>query len=298
MSQRIYLPFDVTIDTCEAIDWADQFPGTVARGIVTSALAFRGCACSAAGRDDQPHHAQCPAAALVTPAYGGARRYAIGPAELAPDGISFRLTLFGPAIRRYDHLLDAFDVLARHGIGPARTPVERIRVQRAGEEVFDSEGSWMRFPGEPDKILPPWEAAEEGRQARRFELATPLDLGWKRRPADPATAASVASLGRAFVRRWIALEDGAEPVAAHEVQEAAAGWLSALDGVEAPLQEAAWQSVTRFSPRQRREMSFHGLVGHFETDAPAAAALSAVIEHVPVGGRTAFGFGSVRCADG
>lgn len=294
MPQRIVLPLDIEIHARDAFIWPDAFPGVVARGVLTSALAFRVCSCHS--RDDgSPHHPDCPAADLLNAAKGGGRRYALGPVEMNDRALRFRLFLYGPAARSYDRLADALDALVHHGVGDGRNAAEWCTMSRAGDVFYDTREGVLSFPGEPDRIAAPWIVCPLGKQSMELELATPLDLSWKRQ-SDPAAALSAAGLARAFLHRWSAIDDGVKPTPPAMIRKQAEAWTEAIAASELRLADANWFSTIRHSAHQRRDMTFRGLLGRIRIDSAngAVASLAAALELLPIGGRTAFGFGTIR----
>lgn len=295
MPQRIVLPVDIEIRARDRFRWPEAFPGVIAHGILTSAVVFRICACHGCA-DGTSHHPLCPAGDLLNLTRGGARRYAIGAVELSDDAFRCRLFLYGLAARSYDRLADVLDALVHHGIGEDRGEVAWCTMSRNGRCFYDTRERIVHFPGEPDSIAAPWLVSTlDGVQKVDFELASPLDLSWKRRPADPASALSPGGLARAFVRRWIALDDGVQPAAAIVVRERAKSWCQAIDAIGGKIENARWFETVRHSARQRREMTFVGLLGTLRPDGESRelTSLAAALDFVPLGGRTAFGFGSV-----
>lgn len=300
MPQRIVLPLDVEISAKDTFTWPEVFEGVSVHGLLTSALNFRVCGCL--GRTGAiAHHPACPAADLLNTAKGGGRRFAIGPVRRDEKTLRFRLFLYGPAARSYDRLADALDALVYHGIGEGRGAVASCAMARGDRVFYHTAERILSFPGEPDTVAAPWLVSTlDASSAFNLDLVTPLDLSWKRCPEDPKQAVSLGGIARAFVNRWAALDDGARPVPAHAVRRQAEAWCLAIAAIKGRLVKARWFETIRHSARQHRNMVFSGLVGTLQarTGSRELASLAAALEFMPVGGRTAFGFGSVRLRRG
>lgn len=286
------LPLDIEIETRHDPRWLRTFPGILARGTFVSSLLFRSCLCPGAWSGEDAHDPECPVEPLLGRTTTGGRRYAIGPAAAGEDGLRFRIFLYGVAARSYEAVIDAVSSLTRFGVGSVREPARRVRVWRGDVVVYDSDQGELHYPGLPDPLPAPWRSCSiepVPADGLRLRMATPLDLGWKRRRA-PEDALSVAGLGRAVVRRWKALSE--PPVFPDREVET---WLTALERADLRLENGRWVDAARWSSRQRRWIPMGGLLGTIilTGDEHHVSGLADTLSLLPVGSRTTFGHGMI-----
>lgn len=253
--------FDVTLRTVGQpllVQTSPEQAGIIARGLIVSALCHEFCDCAAARRG---HQARCKAGHAIS-------TFAIGKANAIDGGLAIRIILPADASLAAN-LERALRALQGHGIGPDRSVVSDVRLEIKN----------FRIPI-PDTL--------SGADQLRITITTesPLALGWRTEGELPFIGLN--TIHRSLVRaaaRW-----GWSPGPRESVGVSVSETMIVAFG--------SWVRAPRFSSRTRRTMPFLGVVGHWEMDVRAdlerVRQLAAALDLLPIGGRTAFGFGKMR----
>ncbi|MGC9455736.1 MAG: CRISPR system precrRNA processing endoribonuclease RAMP protein Cas6 [Phycisphaerae bacterium] len=204
--------------------------------------------------------------------------------------LRFGVRLFGPAAAMYPYVIYAVERMLDRGLGAQRVPIP-LREVSDGEKVIYRKGDdTIRPPAQ--NVLSVDDSTSPGPSEVQVECVSPLRLQVRGREAREF---DLAALLRAVVRRVRLL--GAFYGDGDEVETPSAV-LNAAAKARALRNDIRLHRVSRYSGRQKRRMTFHGLVGRIAYEWPDREAgpqpwlEAASILHV--GKATTFGFGQIR----
>lgn len=226
---------------------------------------------------------QVPHPYVIEPPPWGARTLYAG------DTFQFHMVLVGQARHLLPLIVAAWQRALLHGLGKAAGTAELIAVHDESSEqlVFSAEGG-RTLPLRGDVLIPPEQSSAT------LEILTPLRLQNNSRPLGPDTL-TPRPLLTALVRRLALLaefhtETRWEPDFVALAQEA-----GAVVG-EAQL---SWRDWTRYSSRQRQEMSLGGVVGAWRLEGISPALWPALWlgQWLHAGKNTTFGLGRFQLTE-
>lgn len=281
------LPLRVRMETLAPAFPAGEFLPAQIRGILLSATTYALCLCAS---PRARHDEACTVHQLFEGVHPGDEApYAIGPATIDPRGFEFTLLLYGRSAEHAPSLASAMNSLAGHGIGKERTPVHTITLRdlRSGDLLYHSaEGYFYPAPSFP--VVPPIRLDPLDRTRVEIRTRTPLSLGWRASDCLQVPRLTPDALFHALKRK---LQARGAPESAVQTL------LRPLQDCEYTHGRSHWVNLARYSPRQRRRYSLHGIEGQWTwtcADTAAMQPIAEVLTWLPVGGRTAFGFGSLQ----
>lgn len=233
-----------------------EFPGSMVRGAVASALKKMVCTAAHGECGRCELRAGCPYPSLIEPAHPGidafrgerqvpppyVLRWEAAPARV-PPGVpwTFEVVLIGEGGRYAGHVAAAVERAARAGFGPDRVSGTVTIHRPDGRESVAARCEEGRRP---------WKQAA-------LEFLTPVRLTRDGRRVDRP---GVRDLARAILRRIGAL------AAFHcggPVEEDPAELLDAARWIEMRAEGVRWVDVERYSSRQRKTVPQGGIVGRF-----------------------------------
>jgi len=223
---------------------------------------------------------QVPHPYIIEPPPWGARTLYTG------DTFQFHMVLVGQARHLLPLIVAAWQRALRHGLGKSAGTAELIAVHDEASEqlVFGGEGG-RTLPLTGEVQIPP------GQSSATLEILTPLRLQNNSRPLGPDTL-TPRPLLTALVRRLALLAEFHTDVP----------WAPDFATLAEKAGEAAgeaqlhWRDWTRYSSRQRQEMSLGGVVGTWRLDnlAPSLWPALWLGQWLHAGKNATFGLGRYR----
>lgn len=223
---------------------------------------------------------QAPHPYVIEPPAWGARTLHAG------DTFQFHMVLVGQARHLLPLIVAAWQRALLHGLGKAAGTAELIEVHdEAGEQlIYAGEGSRTQ-PLVADVQIPPAQASAT------LEILTPLRLQNNSRPLGPDTL-TPRPLLTALVRRLALLAEF------HTDAPWTPDFATLAENAGEIVGEAQlhWRDWTRYSSRQRQEMSLGGVVGTWRLDnlAPSLWPALWLGQWLHAGKNTTFGLGRYR----
>jgi len=228
---------------------------------------------------------QIPAPFVVEPPAWGERDYAPG------DTLGFHLVLIGRALSQLPLVVHAWQRALKHGIGAGDGSASLLRVSLVGEAaeqtVYDAAEGQIR-PHSPGIEPPPGEA-----ERVHLRIETPLRLQHNGRPIRPQ-AITGRDLLVTLMRR-VALVSEFHAAQRLDLDYRALAEAAARVRSETAL---AWQDWTRYSSRQKQEMTLGGVVGEWTLRGELAPFLPMLYlgQWLHVGKNASFGLGRYHLA--
>jgi len=213
--------------------------------------------------------------------------------QLADNGWSFDLLLFGRGIDFLPHIVHSVQKMGEEGIGAAtRHDMGRFIVEKLEESdtpIFDSESGRLHHAPSVSELslgVPPSEPV----RILRCTLETPLRL---KKDNTLQKALPFHVLIRAALRRIAALETAygqGEPALDYS------GLVLRAEQVETTESMIRWQDLLRFSNRQQQKVSLSGLIGtaEYRGELNGFVPLLEYASRVNLGKQTVFGLGKMR----
>lgn len=207
---------------------------------------------------------QVPNPYVVEPPPAGTRRVPTG------GTLEFHMVLVGAeALRQLPLIVHAWQRALRHGLGQARVPSRLAGVQWVGEggaaePVLDAASSQVREHVATVSVPP----VPPGLHRLHLQVHTPLRLQRDGHALGPreldARTLLLAALRRATL--MLHLHAGLQDTPGADTL------LTAVDTIRDDRSGLRWRDWTRYSSRQRREMTLGGVVGRWGLDGDLAAA--------------------------
>lgn len=245
-----------------------EYAGSTLRGVFGSALRriacvtrepqckacplYRTCAYPAVFETPPPHHhplqkfSQIPNPFVVEPPAWGEKAYAPG------ETLAFDLVLIGQALKHLPLIVLAWQRAFEHGVGKGDGTARLIRIQHEGETIYSDDTRQLREHSQTLTLADP--SDKPGLLTLRF--ATPLRLQINGRPMG-AEALTARKLLTTLIKRTALICEfhlGHKlDLDFHALAEAAAR----IEGEK----RLHWRDWTRYSNRQKQEMSLGGVVG-------------------------------------
>jgi hypothetical protein len=249
-----------------------EYAGSLLRGAFGAALRRTACMTGAATCAGCPLTGTCPYPAIFetpAPSEHALQRfsnvpnpYVIEPPELglrrvgAGETLSFHMVLIGRALARLPLIVHALRRAFAHGVGPTRAKGSLIDVEAGETPLSVWDATQANIEPHPQALSLP-ELPRTG--AITLRISTPLRLQHQGRPVRPE-GLQPRTLFTALLRRaslLLELHAGLPPVGTDAARLAvSAGRLEDQRRLE-------WKDWTRFSSRQKQEMTLGGVVGEW-----------------------------------
>ena len=230
---------------------------------------------------------------VIEPPLPGKRRLARG------ESVTFHMVLIGQdALDKLPLILYAWQRALTHGVGPERAPMSLEVVEWVSEEQtvpiwFNGDAQAAQHT--PGLHVPDFLRHPPVRQIS-LHIDTPLRLQHNGRPLFP-DALNVRALLLAAARRVTLMQDLylATPI---PNLPSVADLLAALPSIDEDHSHLRWLDWTRYSSRQRQEMTLGGVVGEWRLNGNVAVAwpLLWLCQWLHIGKNATMGMGSYRVA--
>ncbi|TDQ44382.1 CRISPR system precrRNA processing endoribonuclease RAMP protein Cas6 [Tepidicella xavieri] len=260
-----------------------EYAGSLLRGVFGAALRQITCLTGQKTCPNCPLYVRCPYPAIFeTPPQATSLRqqfsqapcpYVIEPPPLdtpaipAGQTLEFHMVLIGTeTLRQLPLIIRAWRIALEHGLGSRRAPLQLERVQwcRPHQQFHDV---WTHASNQvaPHPAMLPIHTLPQGCRTLRLHITTPLRLQRQGTPLRPhelsARALLLAALRRASLMLELHLHRPAPPDATSV--------LSLLPHIEEDRTALHWRDWSRYSSRQKQEMTLGGAIGAWTLHAPA-----------------------------
>jgi hypothetical protein len=315
VGNEVVLPiarYRFTATACGEV-WMPDYAGSLLRGIFGAALRRTVCMTGMAQCPPCPLHKTCPYPAIfeapqrptslrqqfsqvanpyvIEPPPAGRRRLSDG------ESITFHMVLIGQdALDRLPLILYAWQRALAHGVGADRVAFKLQTVEWVGGG--QSTPIWMASDGRVAEHAAGLRLPDRGCDTDWSELSlhidTPLRLQHNGKPLFPA-ALSVRALLLAAARRVTLLQDLYLQTPTPHLPPVTE-LLKALPAIRDDRSQLRWLDWTRFSARQRQEMTLGGVVGIWRLSGNVAVAWPWlwVCQWLHIGKNATMGLGGYR----